>query len=61
MRTWEDVTPEEIGRWLGIVLYMGVHVSPALADYWKYDGLNPSHPITQWMNHGLGGSIVVTR
>jgi hypothetical protein len=22
MRTWEDVTPEEIGRWLGIVLYI---------------------------------------
>jgi hypothetical protein len=53
MRTWEDVRPEEIGRWLGIVLYMGVHVSPALADYWKHDGLNPSHPITQWMRQNI--------
>jgi hypothetical protein len=50
MRTWKDVTPEEIGQWLGIVLYMGVHVSPAVADYWKHDGMNPSHPITQWMS-----------
>jgi hypothetical protein len=24
------------------------YVSMALADHWKHDGLNPSHPITQW-------------
>jgi hypothetical protein len=53
MRTWEDVRPEEIGRWRGIVLCMGVHVSPALADYWKHDGLNPSYPITQWMSQNI--------
>jgi hypothetical protein len=29
---------------------MGVHCSPAIADYWKRDGLNPKHPIAEWMS-----------
>jgi hypothetical protein len=26
-------------------MYMGVHQSPAIADYWKHDDQNPLHPI----------------
>jgi len=49
-RQWEEVVLEDISRWLGIVLYMGVHSSPSVADYWKHDGLNPAHPIAQFMS-----------
>jgi hypothetical protein len=31
-----DVTSEEVGVWIGIVMYMGVHHSPAIADYSKH-------------------------
>jgi hypothetical protein len=29
---------------------MGVHCAPAVRDYWKHDGLNPTHPITDYMS-----------
>ena len=29
---------------------MGVHNSPATRDYWKHDGLNPTHPICDYMS-----------
>jgi hypothetical protein len=48
-RVWRDVSADEIGCWLGIVVYMGVYCSPAIADYWKHDGLNPKHPVAEWM------------
>jgi hypothetical protein len=44
-RPWKDVTAQEVGVWLGIVIYMGVHSSPALSDYWKHDAENPDHSI----------------
>jgi hypothetical protein len=49
-RAWWDVTSEEVGVWIGIVLYMGVHQSPAIADYWKHDDQNPLHPIRTHMS-----------
>ena len=49
-RQWKEVVLEDISCWLGIVLYMGVHSSPSVADYWKHDGLNPAHPIAQFMS-----------
>jgi len=36
-RQWKEVVREDISRWLGIVLYMGIHSSPSVADYWKHD------------------------
>lgn len=48
-RVWIEVTPEEIGASIGIVLYVGVHGSPSIPDYWKHDFLNPTHPITDFM------------
>jgi hypothetical protein len=49
-RAWWDVTSEEVGVWIGIVMYMGVHRSPAIADYWKHDDKNPLHPIRTHMS-----------
>jgi hypothetical protein len=49
-RAWWDVTSEEFGVWIGIFLYMGVHQSPAIADYWKHDDQNPLHPIRTHMS-----------
>lgn len=36
--------------WLGIVIYMGIFSAPALEDYWKHDGLHPTHPITAYIS-----------
>jgi hypothetical protein len=35
-RAWVDVTSEEVGVWIGIVMFMGAHHSPAIADYSKH-------------------------
>jgi hypothetical protein len=48
-RKWKDVSASELGVWLGIVLYMGVHSSPAVRDYLRHNGLNPTHPICEYM------------
>jgi hypothetical protein len=48
-RKWKKVSTSELGVWLGIVLYMGVHSSPAVRDYWRHNGLNPTHPICEYM------------
>jgi hypothetical protein len=39
---------DELQIWLGIVIYMGVHSSPAVADYWVNDNLSPVHPIRSY-------------
>jgi hypothetical protein len=31
-------------------MYMGVHRSPAIANYWKHDDQNPLHPIRTHMS-----------
>ena len=31
--------PGELAAWIGIVVHMGVHSSPATRDCWKHDGL----------------------
>ena len=49
-RVWKEVTPDELAAWIGIVVYMGVHSSSATRDYWKHDGLNPIHPICDYMS-----------
>jgi hypothetical protein len=49
--TWKEVTAAELGGWIGIVIYMGVHCSPAIADYWAHrNGLNPKHPTSDYMS-----------
>jgi len=48
-RKWKEVSASELGLWLGIVLYMGVHSSPAVRDYGRHNGLNPTHPICEYM------------
>ena len=32
-RAWKEVTPDELAAWIGIVVYMGVHNSPAKRDF----------------------------
>ena len=46
---WKEFSTSELSIWLGIVAYMGVHNSPAVQDYWRHDGLNPAHPISEHM------------
>ena len=48
-REWKELLVGELRVWLGIIVYMGVHCSPAVKDYWKHDGLNPTHPIRDYM------------
>ena len=48
-RKWKEVSASELGVWLGIVLYKGVHSYPAVRDYWRHNGLNPTHPICEYM------------
>jgi hypothetical protein len=49
-RAWKEVTAMEIGVWIGMAIYMGVHQSPELADYWRHDQENPLHPIRTHMS-----------
>ena len=49
-REWEEVAPEELGLWLGIVLYMGVCSALAVKDYWSHDSLTAIHPIRDYMS-----------
>ena len=48
-RKWGELLAGGLRVWLGIIIYMGVHCSPAVMDYWKHDGLNPTHPIRDYM------------
>jgi hypothetical protein len=48
-RKWKEVSASELGVWLGIVLYMGVHSFPAVRDYWRHNELNPTHSICEYM------------
>ena len=34
---------------VGIVVYMRVHNSPAVRDYWRHDGLYLAHPISEYI------------
>jgi hypothetical protein len=48
-RPWTEVTAEELDGWIGIVIYMGVHCSPAIEDYWAHrNGLNTKHPTSDF-------------
>lgn len=49
-RKWTDVTVQDIKCWLGIVIYMGVVQLGAVRDYWRRDGLFPSHDISDYMS-----------
>ena len=49
-RKRKEVFPPEFCIWLGIVVNMGVHNSPAVGDYWRPDGLNPTHPISKYID-----------
>lgn len=50
-RPWYRATAEEITVFMGISLYMGIHHSREIADYWMSDGevWAPLHPIRSHM------------
>lgn len=39
MNEWTDVDVEEMRKFVGIFLLMGVHNMPSMKDYWSYDPL----------------------
>lgn len=47
-RHWVAVTSLDLKCWIGICIYMGLFSAPALEDFWKHDGLHPTHPITKY-------------
>jgi len=49
-RKCKEVTPEVLGVWLGSTIYMGVQYTSAVRYDWKHDGLNPPHPITDYLS-----------
>ena len=50
VRKLKTVFTLELGIWLGIVVYMGVHKSPAVRGDWRYDGLNLAYLISEHMS-----------
>ena len=48
-RSWKAVTRQDINRWSGIII-MGVHNPPAMAEYWRKDSLNRTHPTCEYMS-----------
>jgi len=48
-RRWIEVSVKEIKFWLGIVIYMRVVSLPAGRDFWRHDGLFPTHDFTSHM------------
>ena len=57
VRKWKEFSTPELSIWLEIVVYMGVHNSPAVQDYWRHDGLNPAHPISEHMGQARSEGI----
>jgi hypothetical protein len=48
-RKLNAVSASELGVWLEIVLYIGLHSSPAVNDYWSQTGLNSTHSVCEYM------------
>ncbi len=42
-RIWKPVTSDEILAYLGILIYMGIHVEPHINDYWNTNEDGPIH------------------
>ena len=40
---WKPVTPSEILAYLGIVIYMGIHIEIHVHDYWNAKKRGPKH------------------
>jgi hypothetical protein len=46
-RPWKPVTTYEILIYLGILIYMGIHVEPVIDDYWNTNEDDPIHQSSQ--------------
>src|SRR5437764_12862440 len=50
-RAWRETTAAEIKVFIGILIYMGVHQSPQVEDYWNRDlGIGAVHTCSQHMS-----------
>jgi len=48
---WTDnTTVEELYIYLGIQIYMGIHIETRVCDYWNTSPFTPFHPITKYMS-----------
>ena len=49
---WKPVTSSEILAYLGIIIYMGIHVEPHIANYWNTDSKTSPihHPVRNSMS-----------
>src|SRR2546421_213827 len=46
-RPWKPVTSYEILAYLGILIYMGIHVEPYINDYWNTNKDDPIHQLVR--------------
>ena len=50
-RTWKPTNAAEIRVFLGVVIYMGVHKSPAIKHYFEKTETSPLHLTCNYMSH----------
>lgn len=51
---WKATTTAEVYLFLGILIYMEIHIENRMEDYWKASpevGMRPKHPIVRHMTH----------
>ncbi|KPM33877.1 hypothetical protein AK830_g12695 [Neonectria ditissima] len=52
--TWKPTSVAELYVWLAILIYMQIHIEPAIEDYWKVSKpqkIEPSHPVTKYISY----------
>jgi hypothetical protein len=47
MREWSDLLIEELYVFIGVIIYMGIHIEPQISMYWNTDfNKGPLHSIS---------------
>ena len=49
-RAWRDVNAADLLQFVGVILYMGLHSEPSVADYWSNNPYMPNHPTKCYMS-----------
>jgi len=50
-RGWKSTSPAELYTYFAIVIYMGVHREPSLAEYWQKGHRSaPTHKVNEFMS-----------
>jgi hypothetical protein len=46
-REWDPLIPEELYVFLGVIIYIGIHLEPSISMYWNIDfNKGPLHPVS---------------